>query len=295
MPRDIGLRLTLPMRQLGKRDLVRLPGLIALSTSMEKIYMAALEIHGRKDVKSLEKTAGYSTGKIVIFLYRLMGTTAKDSNATPLFSRIRHLSHVVPIEEPMEWPRVTSYVVGSFPRKRRTFANMVFLGEKLPLPYKLCRWLRKGDRLDWTTGGRAAFALQCPGMDSLTISCGVNDTNTRSFCVIQKHKPDSTHPWDTASNPSADASLRSDDKPWQTVMRTYGPICQVQDSLDDEWDVIVLLKCAEGIIEDTITLHMKIKRRNPEDATGRIALERFNAKRVEVLSQAKFLYRLQDE
>lgn len=250
--RDLGLRLTLPIRQLNTADFSRIPHIQNLRTSIDNIYMAALGCQVNPSSDTL--TEGVS-GRVVLFLYRLKGSA--QGGQPFLFCRIRFLFHVVPRGEASKWPRRTLYIRGPIRRKKKRLFNGIRQIGGSSYGYDITRRLKAHDWIDVTIGGTAAFLLESLEMStSLFISCTIEVD--RAFCYAVEIRG-------TPSEEEIDELWRETDKfetalirPWEKIHARYGPIYMFSQKLGENIEPVLILKCEEGIDTDIINIYMKL-------------------------------------
>jgi hypothetical protein len=249
--RGLGLRLTLPMRQVRRSDLSEI-SYVHLKTSMESIFVVALGFQANPWKDTLRE--GIS-GRVVLFLYRFNGSAKGPSPL--LFCRIRHLFHVVPNEEVSKWPRTTFYIRGPARKKKKRLINDIRQIGEQRYGYRVTRRLKEGEWFDATIGNIAAFVLQSPeSSTTLFVSCGIQVDS--AFCHAEAIEGTPVAGFIQQLWRETDQFEASPMQPCEKIHARCGPIYECRRTLSGNLLLTLFLKCEEGIDTDTVQMYMKL-------------------------------------
>lgn len=120
MPRELGLRITLPMRKMDSSDISRIGLPVSFEQVSGRIFFAALGCLRRE---------GESDDSRVVML--LEAATDMHSPEKKVLRRVQQLHCFLPLLETLTWPRHTCFVAGdapnSFEKNEKLFLNHVDL------------------------------------------------------------------------------------------------------------------------------------------------------------------------
>lgn len=251
MPRELGLRMTLPMRKVQSCDIseFELPSLV--EDVLERVFIAALGCLVPDD------QGGHSQVAIL-----LQASTEVSSPEKKVLRRIEYIHCLVPSLEVLNWETYTCFVAGdapfSFGKKEKRFLNQVYLNADTTFAIENIKSQRY---LDCSGYMSAAFIIQCgvTGRDYLltyamdTLACSpvrafiqfeTLPARYNTLVVQNRYKLQIPQPLDWTLN----------------LREGYGPVLEDEISLDEDLILSILLKCEENRSGDTYKLYVRCTR-----------------------------------
>lgn len=248
MPRELGLRITLPMRKMEVCDISQFELPPPIEHVIGHVFVAAL------GCIALDDEGGHSQVAIL-----LQAASEVDSPEKKVLRRINHIHCLVPSPEILTWQTYTCFVAGdapySFEKKDRRFLNQVDLNADTTFAIENVESPRYLGCSGYMT---AAFIIQC-GVTGrnylLTYAMGSHACSpVRAFIrfeplparynttVVQnRYKLQIPQPLD-----------------WTLCLREgYGPVLEDELSLDGDLMLSIVLKCEESRSGDTYKLYVR--------------------------------------
>lgn len=251
MPRELGLRITLPMRKMEICDIsqFKLPTLVG-------------DISGRVFVAALGCIVSDDEGGHSQVAMLLQAASEVESPGQKVLRRIKHVHCLIPTLELLNWRTYTCFVAGdapfSFEKKDKRFLNEVDLNADTTFAIENVESPRY---LGCSGYMSAAFIIQCgiTGQDYLlifamdTLACSLArafiqfeslPASYNTLVVQNRYKLQIPHPVD-----------------WTLGLREgYGPFLEDQVSLDSDLMLLIVLKCEENRSGDTYKLYVRCSR-----------------------------------
>ncbi|KAJ0122048.1 HET-domain-containing protein [Diaporthe amygdali] len=251
MPRELGLRMTLPMRKMAISDVDRFQFPSLVGHIFKRVFVAALGC--------LVQNGEGSDSQVAILLQAVSEVGSPEKK---VLRRIKYIHCLIPLLEARNWQTYTCFVAGdapfSFAKKEKRFLNQVDLNADTTFAIENIEAPRY---LDCSGYMSAAFIIQCgvTGQDYLLTYAmdTLNNAPTRAFIqfetlparyntlVVQnRYKLQIPQPLD-----------------WTLALREgYGPIMEDEISLEGDLMLSIVLKCEEDRSGDTYKLRVRCTR-----------------------------------
>lgn len=255
MPRQLGLRLTLPMRKMDLLDFHRLGLQPEFELVWRRIYIAALGC--------VTEDAEGNHVQVVILLE---ASKELDSPEKKVLRRVQHTFRSVPLQESRLWQKYTCFVAGdapiSYEKNNKVFVNRVDLGadttfavENVEVEELLsCRELINAAFIfHYRLTGR--HYLLTYAMDAFTLV----DTQPRAYVQFETLPAE----YDTIEVKKRYSFYIPQLSDWNLYLRRgYGPVLEYEVSVEGAPVLLVVLKCEEDKVfnYDRYKLHVRCTR-----------------------------------
>lgn len=251
MPRELGLRMTLPMRKMAISDIDRFQFPSLVGHIFKRVFVAALGCLVQNDEGSDSQVA------ILLQAVSEVGSPEKK-----VLHRIKYIHCLIPLLEVRNWKTYTCFVAGdapfSFAKKDKRFLNQVDLNADTTFAIENIEAPRY---LDCSGYMSAAFIIQCgvTGQDYLLTYAmdTLNNAPTRAFIQFE------TLParYNTLVVQNRYRLQIPQPLDWTLALREgYGPIMEDEISVEGDLMLSIVLKCEEDRSGDTYKLRVRCTR-----------------------------------
>ncbi|KAI3398806.1 hypothetical protein diail_8497 [Diaporthe ilicicola] len=259
MPRELGLRITLPMRKMDSADISRFEFPCYFEHFLGSFYFAALGC--------LTRDGEGDHFQVAILLD---ASTEVDSPEKKVLARLQQVHCFFPFLETKDWQRYTCFVAGEAPTSfektyGRLFLNYVDLSADTTFAIEN---IEATKYLDCSMYMSAAYVIQCGdtgqdylltfAMDSLR-SVSPFPSSIRRIAFIQFEALPAKYDTLVVQN----RYMFHIPRPiyWTLYLREgYGPVLEYEVSLESDLGLVVVLKCEEGRSGDIYKLHVRCTR-----------------------------------
>lgn len=252
MPRELGLRMTLPMRKMEVCDVsqFQLPSLV--KHVLGHVFIAALGCIVPDD------EGGHSQVAMLL----LQAVSEVDSPEKKVLHRIKYIHCLVPSPEVLKWQTYTCFVAGdspfSFEKKDKRFLNQVDLNADTTFAIEN---IESPKYLGCSGYMSSAFIIQCgvTGRDYLLTYAMDTHACSPVRAFIQFEPLPAKYNTIVVQNRYRLQIPQPLD--WTLVLREgYGPVLEDEVSLDGDLMLSIVLKCEENRSGDTYKLYVRCTR-----------------------------------
>lgn len=255
MPRQLGLRITLPMRRMDSLDISRLEFPSVFEHALGRLFIAALGC--------LRKDDDTHHSQVAILLQASVNVSSPEKQ---VFHRVQSVYCYFPLLEARSWEKYTCFVAGDAPtsleKNGKHFLNHVDLSADTTFAIEN---VERPKYLDCNGSMSAAFIIQCGITDQdylLTFSMA-KITETPGGILHKAYVQIEPLPekYDSLVVQNRYVLHIPDPTEWHLCLREgYGPVLECEVSVEGALILTVVLKCEEDRNGDTYKLHVRCKR-----------------------------------